>query len=59
MADFFAISYNIALAIFGGTAPLIVTYLIKHKVTLLAPSWVLMIGVLISLISLWLITRRK
>ncbi len=36
-----AIGYNIALAIFGGTAPLVATWLIKTTGNLAAPAWYL------------------
>ena len=36
-----AIGYNITLAIFGGTAPLIATWLIKTTGNLAAPAWYL------------------
>jgi len=36
-----AIGYNITLAIFGGTAPLIATWLIKKTGSLAAPAWYL------------------
>lgn len=34
-----AVGYNIALAIFGGTAPLVATWLIKETGNLAAPAW--------------------
>ena len=46
-----AISYNVALAIFGGTAPLIVTTLLKNNI-MLAPGIVLTGGGIIALIAL-------
>jgi len=36
-----AIGYNITLAIFGGTAPLVATWLIKTTGSLAAPAWYL------------------
>jgi len=36
-----AIGYNVALAIFGGTAPLVATWLIKTTGDLAAPAWYL------------------
>ena len=34
-----ALSYNLAFAIFGGTAPLVATWLIKSTGNLAAPAW--------------------
>lgn len=46
-----AVSYNISLAIFGGTAPLIVTMLIKNGI-MTAPGIVLTVGGVIAFIAL-------
>lgn len=51
-----AISYNISLAIFGGTAPLIVTAMIKNGIVT-APGIVLTIGGVIAFVAL-LFARR-
>ncbi len=51
-----AISYNISLAIFGGTAPLIVTAMIKNGIVT-APGIVLTVGGIIAFVAL-LFARR-
>ena len=38
-----AIGYNITLALFGGTAPLVATWLIKTTGNLAAPAWYLVV----------------
>jgi MFS transporter, MHS family, proline/betaine transporter len=43
-----AVAYNVALAIFGGTAPLIATWLIKETGNLASPAWYLVIIALLS-----------
>ncbi|OGT95518.1 MAG: hypothetical protein A2298_05175 [Gammaproteobacteria bacterium RIFOXYB2_FULL_38_6] len=53
-----ALSYNVALALFGGTAPLVVTYLIKTTHTLLAPGVVITSGAVLSLIALLTIRKK-
>ena len=45
-----AIGYNIALAIFGGTAPLVATWLIKTTGNLAAPAWYLVVMAAITFI---------
>lgn len=47
----FAVSFNLANAIFGGTAPLIATWLIATSGNLLAPGWYLMIVAVVALIA--------
>lgn len=46
-----ALGYNLALALFGGTAPVVNMYLITYFSTPLAPSFYLMASALISLIA--------
>ena len=45
-----SIAYNLALALFGGTAPLVATYLIGKTGSLVAPSYYLMFCALLSLV---------
>lgn len=45
-----SISYNFALAIFGGTAPLVATYLIKETGSILSPSLYLIVSAVVSMI---------
>jgi len=46
-----AIGYNLALAIFGGTAPVVNLYIIKHFNSAIAPSIYLIISGIVSLIA--------
>lgn len=45
-----AIAYNLAVAVFGGSAPLIATYLVKETGTILAPSFYLVACAVVSLV---------
>lgn len=45
-------SYNIALALFGGTTPLVATYLIKETGSSMAPGYYLMFAALVSILCL-------
>ena len=45
-----AIGYNLTLALFGGTAPLVATWLIKTTGNLAAPAWYLVVIAAITLI---------
>jgi len=47
-----SVSYNISLALFGGTAPLIATWLIKISDNVWAPAFYLVSATLVSLITL-------
>lgn len=47
----FAISFNLANAIFGGTAPFVATLLISRTGTNLAPAWYLVAAAAVSLIA--------
>lgn len=47
----FAISFNLANAIFGGTAPFVATLLISRTGSNLAPAWYLVAAALVSLIA--------
>ena len=46
-----AIGYNLSLAIFGGTAPLVATWLIKETGDLTSPAWYVAAIAVISLIA--------
>ncbi|WP_023639128.1 MFS transporter [Dickeya zeae] len=48
-----AISYNVAVTVFGGFAPFICTLLISATGSSLAPSYYLMITALVSVLALW------
>ncbi len=48
----FALSFNLANAVFGGTAPFIATWLIQLTGSKLAPAWYLMVAAAIALIAM-------
>lgn len=48
----FAVSFNLANALFGGTAPMICTWLIAQSGSDLAPGWYLMAAAVVSLIAI-------
>ncbi len=50
-----AIGYNVSLAIFGGTAPLVSTWLISRTGDIAAPAYYLMAMALISLVAVLLL----
>lgn len=54
-----ALSYNFSVTLFGGFAPLIVTWLIKVTHSKLAPSYYVMATALISLIAIAVLSNRK
>ncbi|TYD00134.1 MHS family MFS transporter [Arthrobacter echini] len=47
----FAVSFNLANAIFGGTAPFVATFLIATSGSDLAPAWYLVAAAVVSLIA--------
>ncbi|WP_110946773.1 MFS transporter [Pseudomonas bohemica] len=47
-----AISYNLAVSLFGGTAPLINTWLISATGNQMIPAWYLIAGAVVGLISI-------
>jgi len=53
-----SLAYNVALALFGGTAPLVATYLIERTESIIAPSFYLTACAVISLTVL-LVTVRS
>lgn len=48
-----AMGYNLGMAVFGGTTPMLATYLVKLTADNDAPMFYLMLGVLISLPVIW------
>lgn len=48
----FAMSFNLANAIFGGTAPFVATWLIQATGNKLAPAWYLVAAALIALVAM-------
>jgi MHS family proline/betaine transporter-like MFS transporter len=46
-----AVGYNISLAVFGGTAPLVSTWLISLTKDIIAPVYYLMAMALVSLVA--------
>lgn len=54
-----SVAHNISMACFGGTAPLMATYIIqKTNNNLLSPSYLLIIGAIVSLISIAFVKGR-
>jgi MHS family proline/betaine transporter-like MFS transporter len=47
-----ALSYNVAVSLFGGTAPLINTWLISITGNQMIPAWYLIGGAVVGLISI-------
>ncbi len=43
-----SVAYNLALALFGGTAPLVATFLIERGGSVLAPGWYLLACAVVS-----------
>ncbi len=54
-----SISYNIAAALFGGTAPLMATVLMERSGSALAPGWYVSLCAVLSLIALSTIRKEK
>jgi len=54
-----AISYNLGVTLFGGFAPIILTWLISTSGSLLSPSYYLMAVAVVSIIGLLVIRRRR
>jgi MHS family proline/betaine transporter-like MFS transporter len=54
-----SIGYNLALGTFGGAAPLIATFLIEETGDLTAPSYYLMAGAAVTLITLLCLPETK
>lgn len=48
-----SIGYNISLAIFGGTAPLVALLLVKSTAHLMSPAWYLMGCCVLALLAVW------
>jgi len=46
-----AIGYNLTLALFGGTAPLVVTWMIKTSGNLAAPAWYLLVVAAVTFVA--------
>lgn len=54
-----ATGYNITIAVFGGTAPLVATWLIQQTGDLTAPAWYLAVVAVISLVATLTLKRRS
>jgi len=54
-----AISYNLGVTLFGGFAPIILTWLIGRSGSLLSPSYYLMAVAVVSIIGLLVIRRQR
>jgi MHS family proline/betaine transporter-like MFS transporter len=48
----FAFSFNIANAVFGGTAPFIATWLIQLTGNKMAPAWYLLAAAAVALVAM-------
>ena len=48
----FGLAFNVSISLFGGTTPLVMTWLIKQTGSLLAPAGYYVFGTIIGLISL-------
>lgn len=55
----FAVSFNLSNALFGGTAPLVATWLIATSGNDVAPGWYLMAAAAVSLIAVALATETS
>ncbi len=53
-----AIGYNVSLAVFGGTAPLVSTWLISRTGDLASPAYYLMALAMTTMIAAWLIRTK-
>ena len=54
-----AISYNLGVTLFGGFAPIILTWLIRRTGSLLSPSYYLTVVALVSLLGMLVIRFRR
>ena len=54
-----ALSYNVAVMLFGGFAQLIVTWLIGVTGSALAPAFYVMFGAVVGLLAAWFIADRR
>lgn len=54
-----SVAYNIAVTIFGGFAPAVLTWLSENTGTRFAPAWYVMPACLVALISLYFIHRYQ
>jgi MHS family proline/betaine transporter-like MFS transporter len=55
----FAFSFNLANTLFGGTAPFMCTWLIKHTGNPLAPAWYLVAAATVALLALFFSGARS
>jgi len=55
----YSVIYNIGVGIFGGSTPMICTWLIKISGNNLAPAYYLSVFIIISLLGLWLMKDRS
>lgn len=57
----FGVAYNIGISLFGGTAPLVMVWLVEKTGNFIAPAWYYILGTLIGLASLEIcqISRKK
>jgi MFS transporter, MHS family, proline/betaine transporter len=53
-----SIAHNVSMAVFGGSAPWLATWVIKYSGDVLAPSYYLMVASLLSMVGLFLMKDR-
>ncbi|MGE0971022.1 MFS transporter [Klebsiella sp. WOUb02] len=54
-----SVSYNLAVTLFGGFAPAVLTWLTENTGTRFAPAWYVMIASVLAMIALLRIDRQK
>lgn len=54
-----SLSYNLSATLFGGFAPLLVTWLIHATGDKASPSFYVMVAMVISLVSMWVLSRQQ
>ena len=51
--------HNIAMTLFGGVVPILMTLLVKHTGSLSSPSWLLILCSAISLVCFWIMPKPE
>ena len=55
----FGVAFHVGITIFGGTAPLFMTWLIERTHQVIAPAWYFMSAAIIGLFSLFICEKSK
>jgi len=55
----FGVAFNVGISLFGGTAPLIMLWLVNKTGNFIAPAWYYVLGAIIGLISLALCEKDR